>query len=119
MHPSRRSTRHGCKRCWPICCCIARRRTRAQLAFHLSPDTTESQAHANLRTLLHRLRQALPDADRFLHVDAQAVQWRSDAPTTLDVADFERALARAALAEHSGDQDAARAALRDAVEQYA
>ena len=47
---------------------------RAHLAFQLWPDTTEAQAHANLRTLLHRLRHALPDAGQFLHVDAQAVQ---------------------------------------------
>jgi predicted ATPase/DNA-binding SARP family transcriptional activator len=91
---------------------------RAHLAFQLWPDTTEAQAHANLRTLLHRLRQAMPEADRFLHIDAQTVQWRSDAPATLDVADFERALAEAALAEQVGNQDAARAALREAVEQY-
>src|SRR5262249_29628382 len=90
---------------------------RTHLAFQLWPDTTDTQAHANLRTLLHRLRQALPDADQFLHVDAQRVQWRSDAPARLDVAEFERALAQAA-AEQAGDQDTARAALRDAVEHY-
>ena len=55
---------------------------RAHLAFQLWPDTTEAQAHANLRTLLHRLRQALPDSDRFLHIDAQTVQWRGAAPAT-------------------------------------
>ncbi|HEU5098749.1 MAG TPA: tetratricopeptide repeat protein [Roseiflexaceae bacterium] len=91
---------------------------RAHLAFQLWPDTTEAQAQANLRTLLHRLRQALPHANRFLHVDAQTMQWRGDAPATLDVADFERALAHAAAAEQAGNQDAARAALRETVEQY-
>ena len=91
---------------------------RQHLAFLLWPDSTDAQARTNLRTLLHRLRQAMPEADRFLHIDAQTVQWRSDAPATLDVADFERALAEAALAEQVGNQDAARAALREAVEQY-
>ncbi len=91
---------------------------RAHLAFQLWPDTTEAQAHANLRTLLHRLRQALPDTDRFLHVDAQTIQWRGDASATLDVAEFERALAQAAPAEQVGNQDAVRVALREAVEQY-
>src|SRR5262245_66389657 len=33
---------------------------RAHLAFQLWPDTTEPQAHANLRNLLHRLPHALP-----------------------------------------------------------
>jgi len=91
---------------------------RAHLAFQLWPDTTEAQAHANLRTLLHRLRQALPDTDRFLHVDAQTIQWRGDASATLDVAEFERALAQAAPAEQVGNQDAVRVAHREAVEQY-
>src|SRR6058998_2827016 len=77
---------------------------RAHLAFQLWPDTTETQAHANLRTLLHRLRYSLPDADEFVHVDAQTVQWRADAPATLDVADFERALTDADAAEQHGDQ---------------
>jgi len=91
---------------------------RAHLAFQLWPDTTEAQAHANLRTLLHRLRHALPNADEFLHVDAQNVQWRADAPATLDVADFERALAQAAAAERALAQAAACAALREAAEWY-
>ncbi len=71
-----------------------------------------------MRTLLHRLRQALPEANRFLHVDAQTVQWRGDAPATLDVADFERALAQAAAAEQVGDQGTARASFIEAVERY-
>src|SRR5262249_12162130 len=91
---------------------------RAYLAFQLWPETSEAQAHANLRTLLHRLRHALPHADRFLHIGAQSVQWRGDAPSPLDVADFERALTQAAAAEQRGDQDAARATFREAVEQY-
>ncbi|MFN8454076.1 MAG: hypothetical protein U0401_05265 [Anaerolineae bacterium] len=32
--------------------------SRRHLAFLLWPDTPEAQAHTNLRTLLHRLRQA-------------------------------------------------------------
>jgi DNA-binding SARP family transcriptional activator len=69
--------------------------SRHHLAFLLWPDTPEAQAHTNLRTLLHRLRQALPEADRFLQADAQTVQWQSNAPFTLDVADFEQSLAQA------------------------
>ncbi len=91
---------------------------RAHLAFQLWPDTTEAQAQANLRTLLHRFRHALPHADQFLHIDTQTVQWRMDAPYTLDVADVDRALAQAAAAERAGDQAAVCAALRDAAEQY-
>ena len=91
---------------------------RSHLAFGLWPDTTEAQARTNLRTLLHRLRQALPDADQFLHIDAQTVQWRTDASWTLDVADFEHALAQADHAEHHGDPTTLRKALAEAVERY-
>ena len=91
---------------------------RQHVAFRLWPDSTEAQAHANLRTLLHRLRRALPDANRFLHVGAQTLQWRSDAPCTVDVAEFERALALAAQAEHDGNRHALRTALTAAVERY-
>src|SRR5262245_61596978 len=91
---------------------------RAHLAFQLWPDTTEAQAQANLRTLLHRLRQALPDADQFLHIDAQTVQWRCEAPYTLDVADVEQALTRAEAAERAGNHAAMRAAFMDAAGRY-
>ena len=51
---------------------------RQHLAFALWPDTPEDQARTNLRTLMARLREALPDADQYLAVDTQTVQWRSD-----------------------------------------
>jgi predicted ATPase/DNA-binding SARP family transcriptional activator len=91
---------------------------RPHLAFGLWPDTTEAQARTNLRTLLHRLRQAWPLADQFLQIDAQTVQWRTDAPWTLDVADFEHALAQADQAERDGDPTRLRKALAEAVECY-
>jgi predicted ATPase/DNA-binding SARP family transcriptional activator len=91
---------------------------RPHLAFRLWPDTTETQARTNLRTLLHRLRQALPDAHQFLQIDNQTVQWRTDAPWTLDVADFEQALAQANQTGHRGNQTTLRSALAEAVERY-
>jgi len=91
---------------------------RQHLAFRLWPDTTEAQAHANLRTLLHRLRRALPHAERFLHIDVQTVQWRLGALCTVDVAEFERTLALAAQAEQDGNRHVMRTALTEAVERY-
>jgi predicted ATPase/DNA-binding SARP family transcriptional activator len=80
---------------------------RYHLAFQFWPDSSESQARTNLRHLLHRLRGALPHADDFLRVDGVMLQWRSDAPFTLDVAEFESAITRGALQEavdlHRGD----------------
>ncbi len=34
--------------------------SRAHLAFLLWPDSTDAQAHTNLRNLVHRLRHSLP-----------------------------------------------------------
>jgi predicted ATPase/DNA-binding SARP family transcriptional activator len=94
------------------------RHPRQYLAFQLWPDSTESQAHSNLRTLLHRLRRALPKADDFLDADIHTLQWRLDAPFTLDVAEFERAVAQAEKAERAGNEIAARATLQEAIELY-
>src|SRR5512136_1679972 len=49
--------------------------SRKHLAFLFWPDTGETQALTNLRNLLHKLRLKLPDAERFVHVDTQTVQW--------------------------------------------
>jgi DNA-binding SARP family transcriptional activator len=73
--------------------------SRQHLAFLLWPDSTEGQARTNLRHVLHNLRRALPEADRFLDVTARTLQWRPAAPCRLDVAEFEDAIARGALRE--------------------
>ncbi len=91
---------------------------RSHVAFQFWPDSTESQAHSNLRTLLHRLRQALPAADQFISVEGQTLQWRRDAPYTLDVASFEQSMIRADQTEQAGDGAAVRAALEQAIDLY-
>jgi DNA-binding SARP family transcriptional activator len=73
--------------------------SRQRIAFLLWPDSSEGQARTNLRHLLHKLRRALPDAERFLDLTPRTLQWRSDAPCRLDVAEFERAVAKEAWAE--------------------
>ena len=73
---------------------------RRYLAFLFWPDSSEAQARTNLRKLFHQLHQALPEADRFLQADMQSLQWRTDAPFSLDVADFERALAQPCSFQH-------------------
>ncbi len=93
---------------------------RSHLAFLLWPDSTEAQAHTNLRKLLHQLRQALPDADHFLYADKHNLQWRPapSASWTLDVQDFEQALAQAEQAEQTQDTAALRQALEQAPHLY-
>ncbi|MDQ3249396.1 MAG: AAA family ATPase, partial [Chloroflexota bacterium] len=67
---------------------------RQHIAFQFWPDSSEKQAHTNLRKLLFQLRAALPDADCFLTQDHLSVQWQPDAPYVLDVAELQAALAR-------------------------
>jgi predicted ATPase/DNA-binding SARP family transcriptional activator len=91
---------------------------RQHLAFLLWPETTEAQARTNLRQLLHGLKQALPQVDRFVHTGAQTLQWRGDAPFRLDVAEFEQACALAEAAAQQGDLHALRSALEQAIALY-
>src|SRR3954449_4377051 len=72
---------------------------RQRLAFLLWPDSTEPQARTNLRKVLHHLRRALPDAERFIEVGPRTLRWRPDAPLWLDVEHFQRALAGGRLEE--------------------
>lgn len=74
---------------------------RQWLAALLWPNTSEAQARTNLRKTILFLRQALPEADVFLKCDGAMLQWRVDAPFTLDVADFQAALATGAFEKAS------------------
>ena len=73
--------------------------SRQHLAFLFWPDSAESQARTNLRNLLHSLLQLLPESERFVQADSQTVQWRPDAPCSVDVQDFRLALKQAGSAE--------------------
>jgi DNA-binding SARP family transcriptional activator/tetratricopeptide (TPR) repeat protein len=88
---------------------------RQHLAFVFWPDSSEAQARNNLRQILHELRHALPDADRFLVADARTAGWRASSTFELDVAAFEAALAEAAATR---GEAAERAALERAAELY-
>ncbi|MDF2771963.1 MAG: transcriptional activator domain protein [Geminicoccaceae bacterium] len=68
---------------------------RQHVAFRLWPDSSESQARTNLRHVLHDLRRALPDADRYLDVRPRTLQWKPALPVWLDVAEFDAAIRRA------------------------
>jgi DNA-binding SARP family transcriptional activator len=78
---------------------------RQRLAYLLWPESAEAQARTNLRQLLHRLRQTLPDADGLLEVTPRALRWRGAA--WVDVVAFEEALAggdkEAAVEAYGGD----------------
>src|SRR6266702_2183153 len=91
---------------------------RQHLAFLFWPDTTEAQARNNLRQLLHQLRQALPDVERFLSADTHTLHWHPVTPFYLDVAAFEQVLTEAAAATQRDDQHALQRALEQADDIY-
>jgi len=73
--------------------------SRARLAFHFWPDSSEAQSLGNLRKVLHDLRLALPDPDRWLAADSNQVTWRGDSLYTLDVTEFQAVLSGARTPE--------------------
>ncbi len=94
---------------------------RSHLAFLLWPDSTEAQAHTNLRKLLYNLRQAFPDVDQFLHTDKHYLQWlptSTESPFTLDVQEFAQALDRAEQARLAQDARMLRQALEQVLRLY-
>lgn len=66
---------------------------RQHLAYLLRPDSTEAQARTNLRHVLHNLRRAIPDIERYLDIGSRTLQWRADVRLWLDVAAFDEAVA--------------------------
>lgn len=92
--------------------------SRTRLASMLWPDSTEEQAHTNLRNLLYKLRQALPDSEHYLVVNRHMLMWQMNDCWTMDVLEFEGAVNMAKQAELVGDHALLRRALEQAMELY-
>jgi len=88
--------------------------SRQHLAFLFWSDSSDSQARTNLRRAIHDLRRLLPDVEEFLVISSKTLQWRTDAPFDLDIAEFEQAIAAAKTA----DLPTARATLERAISLY-
>ena len=80
--------------------------SRKSLALKFWPDSTEAQALTNLRKALHTVRHALPDGDCFLDVTRRTVQWRPDAPCSVDVWEFETAVTQSQQTNFTEEQQA-------------
>ena len=92
--------------------------SRSRIAYLLWPDSTDAQAHTNLRNLLFKLRLSLPEIDTLLVVERQSLCWRPDVLWNLDVQDFEQAVVQAEQARRMQDQATERQALEVAVHCY-
>jgi DNA-binding SARP family transcriptional activator/tetratricopeptide (TPR) repeat protein len=91
---------------------------REHLAFLLWPDSGEAQARTNLRQLLHHLRRSLPDECGFLSADNQTVQWRRAATCSVDVVEFDTAVAAGESEAQAGNRDGELRALQEAALLY-
>ncbi len=91
---------------------------RSRIAYTLWPDSTDGQAHTNLRNLLFKLRMTLPEVYTFLVVERQTLGFQPDAHFRLDVMEFEDAIARAEQALCMQDEVTERQALEQAVQLY-
>ena len=95
--------------------------SRSYLASLFWPESTDAQAHTNLRNLIHKLRQSFPGkgkVDTFIRTDWHMIQWQPTAPWTLDTLDFEQAITRAEQARLIQDIAAEKQALEEAVSLY-
>jgi DNA-binding SARP family transcriptional activator len=73
----------------------ARPVTRRQLASQFWPDSSPTQARANLRKLIFDLRHAHAGVDCWLDSSGNVLRWRPDVTIGLDVESFEDALEKA------------------------
>lgn len=91
---------------------------RQHLAFLFWPDSTEAQARTNLRRALYDLRLALPDAEQYLAIHTQWIQWRPSAAFILDLDEFEALLAQAEQLVQGKQPEQATAQLERAIALY-
>jgi DNA-binding SARP family transcriptional activator len=92
--------------------------SRQHIAGLFWPDLPEGQARNNLRQVLHQIRHALPDSERFFEVNTTSVSWRAVAPFCLDVFEVDRAMATAEEARRNGNLIAEQEALRQVLTLY-
>ncbi len=62
--------------------------TRARIGYAFWPDSSDKQARTNVRSLLHKLKKAWPDATTAIAVERTAITWRADGPIAVDVQRF-------------------------------
>ena len=92
--------------------------SRQKLAFLYWSDISDAEGLTNLRRKIYRLRKILPDADRFIEINAKTIRWQPDATFWLDVAEFEVAIASAEAAKQNKDFKTQHSALKRAIELY-
>ena len=65
---------------------------RDHVAQIMWPDRPESSGRNNLRRLLHRLRQHLPNADQHIRATSHSLSWISSESAEIDLVEYEAIL---------------------------
>lgn len=91
---------------------------RSQAAFQLWPDSSEKQALTNLRKLLHRLRQDLPEGLQLLEMNARQLWLRETADVRVDLLAYGAALEAAARFRKQNQTNAEQDSLQQALALY-
>lgn len=90
---------------------------RSEVAFQLWPDSNEEQALTNLRKVLFRIKQSLPDVG-LIFSDQHTLRLNLTADGQLDVMDFKSALDLAEQARYANDAEEEQVALENALSVY-
>lgn len=77
---------------------------RSRIASLLWPESGESQARNNTRTLLHRLRQSWPAMDEAIDVDSTRLIWRERSDSSVDAVRFVQLSRQADAAQTAGQR---------------
>lgn len=92
--------------------------TRRQLSYLIWLDSSEKQAKANLRNLLHTVRKNLPDADQFIKVDHNSIKWMNAKGVELDVEEFETSIENARIAKKNNNLNEQEYELKNSIALY-
>ncbi len=87
-----------------VAVCLGLPVTRGQIANHFWPDSSDKQARANVRILLHRLRKAWPRAEELIVIERTHITWRRDAAALVDVHRFEELLAQTKQSQNAHER---------------
>jgi DNA-binding SARP family transcriptional activator len=92
--------------------------SRTHIAFMFWPDSSEEQAHTNLRKLIFHLRRELPGVCTYIHFDSGTLQFYPSMDIQVDHETFISCNARVDAARKGGDHAAEKNALEEAIAAY-
>jgi DNA-binding SARP family transcriptional activator len=69
--------------------------SRQQVAVQLWPETTDTEAKANLRRRIHDLKRLFPEIEKFIEIKPKTLRWKANQSSYIDVVELENAITKA------------------------